>query len=194
MDNVVEMNGNEKIDIGMMVIRGNSIVTVKALEPVSKAQDVVADAALQYSPPFLSGYKYMDKKLQSFDLFMNLVVDNIVEVSGNEKIDIGMVVIIGNSVVTIEALELVSKTWQHGFLSTYPISHFPYWPNNTLGPKSSQIYPQSTCLLSPSVHLHIALCPDKSNDTPRPRSRLTPPVPQSLISRFIIIHGQETPE
>ncbi|KAK6915908.1 LSM domain, eukaryotic/archaea-type, partial [Dillenia turbinata] len=47
-----------------------------------------------------------------FDQFMNLGMDNIVEVSGNKKIGIGMVVIIGNSVVTIEALELVSKTLQ----------------------------------------------------------------------------------
>ncbi|KAL5155532.1 putative small nuclear ribonucleoprotein G [Glycine soja] len=68
-------------------------------------------------PPDLK--KYMDKKLQiklnanrmvvgtlrGFDQFMNLVVDNTVEVNGNEKNDIGMVVIRGNSVVTVEALE-----------------------------------------------------------------------------------------
>ncbi|EHA8590356.1 putative small nuclear ribonucleoprotein G [Cocos nucifera] len=41
---------------------------------------------------------------------MNLVIDNTVEVNGNEKNDIGMVVIRGNSVVMIEALEPVSKT------------------------------------------------------------------------------------
>ncbi|PPS10964.1 hypothetical protein GOBAR_AA09672 [Gossypium barbadense] len=54
-------------------------------------------------PPDLK--KYMDKKLQiklnanrlvvgtlrGFDQFMNLVVDNTVEVNGNEKTDIGMV-------------------------------------------------------------------------------------------------------
>ncbi|XP_041997742.1 probable small nuclear ribonucleoprotein G isoform X3 [Salvia splendens] len=43
--------------------------------------------------------------LRGFDQFMNLVVDNTVEVNGNEKSDIGMVVIRGNSVVTVEALE-----------------------------------------------------------------------------------------
>ncbi|KHN02209.1 Putative small nuclear ribonucleoprotein G [Glycine soja] len=85
-------------------------------------------------PPDLK--KYMDKKLQSksdslfvaslifklnanrmvvgtlrgFDQFMNLVVDNTVEVNGNEKNDIGMVVIRGNSVVTVEALEPVNRT------------------------------------------------------------------------------------
>nr|XP_019710680.1 probable small nuclear ribonucleoprotein G isoform X1 [Elaeis guineensis] len=68
--------------------------------------------------------RYMDKKLQiklnanrvvvgtlrGFDQFMNLVVDNTVEVIGNEKNDIGMVVIRGNSVVMIEALEPVGRT------------------------------------------------------------------------------------
>ncbi|KAL6650120.1 hypothetical protein ACP70R_014344 [Stipagrostis hirtigluma subsp. patula] len=83
-------------------------------------------------PPDLK--KYMDKKLQinyavvctfqvklnanrvvigtlrGFDQFMNLVVDNTVEVNGNDKTDIGMVVIRGNSVVMIEALEPVAKS------------------------------------------------------------------------------------
>ena len=45
-----------------------------------------------------------------FDQFMNLVVDNTVEVNGNEKTDIGMVVIRGKSVVTIEALEPVNRS------------------------------------------------------------------------------------
>ncbi|KAG6595179.1 putative small nuclear ribonucleoprotein G, partial [Cucurbita argyrosperma subsp. sororia] len=72
-------------------------------------------------PPDLK--KYMDKKLQikmnanrlvvgtlrGFDQFMNLVVDNTVEVNGNEKTEIGMVVIRGNSVVTVEALEPVNR-------------------------------------------------------------------------------------
>ncbi|CAA7033156.1 unnamed protein product [Microthlaspi erraticum] len=73
-------------------------------------------------PPDLK--KYMDKKLQiklnanrmvegtlrGFDQFMNLVVDNTVEVSGNDKTDIGMVVIRGNSIVTVEALEPVGRS------------------------------------------------------------------------------------
>ncbi|PHT95950.1 putative small nuclear ribonucleoprotein G [Capsicum annuum] len=56
-------------------------------------------------PPNLK--KYMDKQLQinlnanrlvtgtlhGFDRFMNLVIDNTVEVNGNEKNEIGMVVI-----------------------------------------------------------------------------------------------------
>ncbi|KAG0500921.1 hypothetical protein HPP92_000993 [Vanilla planifolia] len=73
-------------------------------------------------PPDLK--KYMDKKLQiklnanrviigtlrGFDQFMNLVIDNTVEVNGDEKNDIGMVVIRGNSVVMIEALEPVNRS------------------------------------------------------------------------------------
>lgn len=73
-------------------------------------------------PPDLK--KYMDKKLQiklnanrvvvgtlrGFDQFMNLVIDNTVELNGNENNEIGMVVIRGNSVVMIEALEPVSRT------------------------------------------------------------------------------------
>ncbi|CAA6661520.1 unnamed protein product [Spirodela intermedia] len=69
-------------------------------------------------PPDLK--KYMDKKLQiklnanravvgtlrGFDQFMNLVLDNTLELNGNERNDIGMV---GNSVVMIEALEPVSR-------------------------------------------------------------------------------------
>ncbi|GKA20998.1 putative small nuclear ribonucleoprotein G [Tanacetum coccineum] len=47
--------------------------------------------------------------LRGFDQFMNLVIDNTVEVNGEEKNEIGMVVIRGNSVVTVEALEPVSR-------------------------------------------------------------------------------------
>ncbi|KAG0608885.1 hypothetical protein M758_8G140400 [Ceratodon purpureus] len=70
-------------------------------------------------PPDLK--KYMDKKLniklnagrnvvgvlRGFDQFMNLVLDNTVEINGADKNEIGMVVIRGNSVVMIEALEAV---------------------------------------------------------------------------------------
>ncbi|KZV28428.1 putative small nuclear ribonucleoprotein G-like [Dorcoceras hygrometricum] len=47
--------------------------------------------------------------LRGFDQFMNLVIDNTVEVNGDGKTDIGMVVIRGNSVVTVEALEPVAR-------------------------------------------------------------------------------------
>jgi small nuclear ribonucleoprotein G len=45
--------------------------------------------------------------LRGFDQFMNLVLDNTLEVNGNDTTEIGMVVIRGNSVVMIEALEAV---------------------------------------------------------------------------------------
>ncbi|KAK9093406.1 hypothetical protein Syun_028317 [Stephania yunnanensis] len=48
--------------------------------------------------------------LRGFDQFMNLVIDNTMEINGNEKNDIGMVVIRGNSVVMIEALEPVARS------------------------------------------------------------------------------------
>eukprot|EP00200_Dunaliella_tertiolecta_P001804 CAMPEP_0202349970 /NCGR_PEP_ID=MMETSP1126-20121109/7236_1 /ASSEMBLY_ACC=CAM_ASM_000457 /TAXON_ID=3047 /ORGANISM="Dunaliella tertiolecta, Strain CCMP1320" /LENGTH=74 /DNA_ID=CAMNT_0048941861 /DNA_START=103 /DNA_END=327 /DNA_ORIENTATION=+ len=67
------------------------------------------------TPPELK--KFMDKKLniamnanrqitgtlRGFDQFMNLVLDGTVDVKN--KVDIGMVVVRGNSIVTIEALE-----------------------------------------------------------------------------------------
>jgi len=66
--------------------------------------------------------KYMDKKLsiklnanrhvvgtlRGYDQFMNLVLENTVEVvTPSERNDIGMVVIRGNSVVMMEPLEKV---------------------------------------------------------------------------------------
>ncbi|KXJ14609.1 small nuclear ribonucleoprotein G [Exaiptasia diaphana] len=71
-------------------------------------------------PPELK--KYMDKKLslklnggrhvtgvlRGYDPFMNLVLDETIEeVSGSEKHVIGMVVIRGNSIVTMESLDRI---------------------------------------------------------------------------------------
>lgn len=71
-------------------------------------------------PPELK--KYMDKKLsiklnggrhvtgvlRGFDPFMNIVLDEAVEgVSSNEQNNVGMVVIRGNSIVIMEALDRV---------------------------------------------------------------------------------------
>ena len=71
-------------------------------------------------PPELK--KYMDKRLQlrlnasrtvsgilrGFDPYMNLVLDDCVEErSSHQKFNIGMVVVRGNSVVLIEALERI---------------------------------------------------------------------------------------
>lgn len=72
------------------------------------------------NPPELK--KYMDKRLclrlngnrsvtgvlRGFDPFMNLVIDEAVEdVNMQQKNDIGMVVIRGNSVVLMEALDRI---------------------------------------------------------------------------------------
>ncbi|CAM8960283.1 unnamed protein product [Rhodiola kirilowii] len=48
--------------------------------------------------------------LRGFNQFINLVIDNTVEVNGEDKNEIGMVVIRGNSVITVEALEPVNRT------------------------------------------------------------------------------------
>ncbi|KAL5516029.1 hypothetical protein EMCRGX_G001285 [Ephydatia muelleri] len=47
--------------------------------------------------------------LRGFDPYMNIVLDDTVEErSSNQKFNIGMVVIRGNSVVLIEAMERIS--------------------------------------------------------------------------------------
>jgi len=66
--------------------------------------------------------KYLDKKvyvalngarrvigtLRGYDVFLNIVLDDAVEEKPNgDKVQIGMVVIRGNSVVMLEALELI---------------------------------------------------------------------------------------
>ncbi|XP_013781005.1 small nuclear ribonucleoprotein G-like isoform X2 [Limulus polyphemus] len=71
-------------------------------------------------PPELK--RYMDKKLslrlngartvtgilRGFDPFMNLVIDEAVEeTKGGEKHNIGMIVVRGNSIVLLEALDRV---------------------------------------------------------------------------------------
>ncbi|KAL4423658.1 hypothetical protein ABPG75_000959 [Micractinium tetrahymenae] len=76
------------------------------------------------APPELKGM--MDKKLsvklnanrhvtgvlRGFDQFMNIVLDGTVD--EKLKVDLGMVVIRGNSIITIEALERVDRSIQQG--------------------------------------------------------------------------------
>ncbi|XP_054257839.1 small nuclear ribonucleoprotein G-like [Macrosteles quadrilineatus] len=68
-------------------------------------------------PPELK--KFMDKKLslklnagrhvqgilRGFDPFMNVVLDETVEIKNNEQNNIGMVVIRGNSIVMVESMD-----------------------------------------------------------------------------------------
>ena len=57
----------------------------------------------------LNGNRTINGTLRGFDQFMNLVLDETVEqVTATEQNSIGMVVIRGNSIVMIEALE---KLW-----------------------------------------------------------------------------------
>ena len=57
----------------------------------------------------LNGNRTINGTLRGFDQFMNLVLDETVEVvSASEQNNIGMVVLRGNSIVMIEALE---KLW-----------------------------------------------------------------------------------
>ncbi|KAF7702447.1 hypothetical protein HF521_001730 [Silurus meridionalis] len=54
----------------------------------------------------LNGGRHVQGILRGFDPFMNLVVDDCVEVStGGQQNTIGMVVIRGNSIIMLEALE-----------------------------------------------------------------------------------------
>lgn len=56
----------------------------------------------------LNGNRSVTGILRGFDPFMNLVIDEAVEdVNAQQKNDIGMVVIRGNSVVLMEALDRI---------------------------------------------------------------------------------------
>ncbi|EDN06177.1 small nuclear ribonucleoprotein SmG [Histoplasma capsulatum] len=56
----------------------------------------------------LNGNRKVIGILRGYDVFMNIVMDEAVEEkSGGEKVRLGMVVIRGNSVVMLEALERI---------------------------------------------------------------------------------------
>uniref|UniRef100_A0A8B9H6A0 Small nuclear ribonucleoprotein G n=1 Tax=Astyanax mexicanus TaxID=7994 RepID=A0A8B9H6A0_ASTMX len=56
----------------------------------------------------LNGGRHVQGILRGFDPFMNLVVDDCLEMSpGGQQNTIGMVVIRGNSIIMLEALERV---------------------------------------------------------------------------------------
>jgi len=58
----------------------------------------------------LNGNRKVIGILRGYDVFMNLVLDDAVEEkAGGEKARLGMVVIRGNSVVMLEALERISE-------------------------------------------------------------------------------------
>lgn len=54
----------------------------------------------------LNANRHIVGVLRGFDQFMNLVLDQTLEVKGaTERVDVGMVVVRGSSVVSIEVLE-----------------------------------------------------------------------------------------
>ncbi|XP_071486731.1 small nuclear ribonucleoprotein G-like [Diadema antillarum] len=56
----------------------------------------------------LNGNRRVTGVLRGFDPFMNLVIDEAVEdISPTQKNDIGMVVVRGNSIILLEALDRV---------------------------------------------------------------------------------------
>ena len=62
------------------------------------------------SPPpavHLNANRHVTGTLRGFDQFMNLVLDNAVD--EKLKVDIGMIVIRGNSISTVEALESIRE-------------------------------------------------------------------------------------
>ncbi|KAL1958053.1 hypothetical protein VTO42DRAFT_5265 [Malbranchea cinnamomea] len=58
----------------------------------------------------LNGNRKVIGVLRGYDVFMNIVLDEAVEEkNGGEKVNLGMVVIRGNSVVMLEALERINN-------------------------------------------------------------------------------------
>lgn len=56
----------------------------------------------------LNGNRKVSGTLRGYDVFLNIVLDEAVEEkAGGEKVRLGMVVIRGNSVVMLEALERI---------------------------------------------------------------------------------------
>lgn len=56
----------------------------------------------------LNANRHVTGILRGFDQFMNLVLDGTIDEKG--KADLGMVMVRGNSIITIEALEPVDKS------------------------------------------------------------------------------------
>ena len=62
---------------------------------------------LKLSAVKLNANRQVSGVLRGFDQFMNIVLDNTVDEKA--KADLGMVVIRGNSIITIEALERIDQ-------------------------------------------------------------------------------------
>ncbi|XP_017582143.1 PREDICTED: small nuclear ribonucleoprotein G-like [Corvus brachyrhynchos] len=81
--------------------------------PLARAQAIVTAELEHFQQPGfpavkLNGGRHVQGILRGFDPFMNLVIDECVEMApGGQQNNIGMVVIRGNSIIMLEALERV---------------------------------------------------------------------------------------
>ncbi|AFZ79675.1 small nuclear ribonucleoprotein G, putative [Theileria equi strain WA] len=55
----------------------------------------------------LNGSRHVVGVLRGYDTFMNIVLDNALEVVGDDQIDLGIVVLRGNSIIYWECLDKV---------------------------------------------------------------------------------------
>ncbi|CDR93939.1 small nuclear ribonucleoprotein G, putative [Babesia bigemina] len=56
----------------------------------------------------LNGSRHVVGVLRGYDTFMNVVLDNALEINGDEQVKLGMIVIRGNSIVYWECLDKVN--------------------------------------------------------------------------------------
>ncbi|KAF6843721.1 LSM domain-containing protein [Colletotrichum musicola] len=92
------------------------------------AQPELKKVRLSVPPKYPDLVEYLDKRLfvqlngsrkvigvlRGYDVFLNIVLDEAVEEKeGGEKVRLGMVVIRGNSVVMLEALERIGGDERH---------------------------------------------------------------------------------
>lgn len=66
------------------------------------------DISLHNAAVKLNANRHVTGVLRGFDQFMNLVLDSTVDEKG--KVELGMVMVRGNSIITIEALEPIEKS------------------------------------------------------------------------------------
>ncbi|GBE60881.1 small nuclear ribonucleoprotein [Babesia ovata] len=56
----------------------------------------------------LNGSRHVVGVLRGYDTFMNIVLDNALEINGDEQVKLGMIVIRGNSIIYWECLDKVN--------------------------------------------------------------------------------------
>eukprot|EP00375_Theileria_parva_P002586 XP_765266.1 small nuclear ribonucleoprotein G [Theileria parva strain Muguga] len=56
----------------------------------------------------LNGSRHVVGVLRGYDTFMNIVLDNALEVVGEDQVDLGVVVVRGNSILYWECLDRVN--------------------------------------------------------------------------------------